>query len=638
MEFYLEKFEIVNDKLIIEAWIIKPEPIIEIDFGNNKIKLTPNKTRKDIAKYINNNRKKTSFTYSIPVPFNCHKIIISLKSQNELLTQYILQTSIIKRTKEKMKKIGNILKKISTVLIKNPKIIFSKELRANYKKAMIDRYNNVNNTDLLDINNQKDYVDWIINNEKIINNPINFDISVFIYGDEKKYKECRDRVLSQNKNVKIINENISNRKTIEEIINNCKTKDIILLNSNDIIANNFFASIEKRLNKGADFIYGDNDYLDDHNTRMNPCFKPDYSPDTLKEVNYIGTTVIMKKKLLEKYNQKDTQINIETIHNIFLELLSNKIKIEHISEIIYHSKNKLLNHQKNTNYNTIHNPLISIIIPTRDYKDILEQCVDSILNKTTYNNYEIIIINNGSKEENTLKLFDEYKKNDKIKIIDLDCEFNFSYLNNEAVKKCSGEFVVLLNNDTEIITPNWLEIMLYYASKKHIGAVGAKLLYPDNTIQHGGVILGLGGIASHAYIGEKRDYKGIYNMLTIPHNVSAVTAACLMIKKDKYLEVKGLDEKIKVAFNDVDFCLKLLDKGYYNIILPQVELYHYESKSRGLDTTEEKRKRFMDESDIMLKRWQKYIEKDPFYNPNFSLKRHYKLDRLRKKENNNENK
>ena len=203
--------------------------------------------------------------------------------------------------------------------------------------------------------------------------------------------------------------------------------------------------------------------------------------------------------------------------------------------------------------------------------------------------------------------------------------------NNIAVEKATGEYIVLLNNDTEVITGDWLKIMVGYAMQKHIGAVGPKLLYPDETVQHGGVILGLGGVASHAYIGATRDDFGMYGRLRVPYNYSACTAACLMIKKTKFLEVGGLEENLKVAYNDIDFNIKLLEKGYYNVFLPNVELLHYESKSRGLDTTSEKYKRFQLEEKYMYDKWKNKLTEDRFYNPNFSKKGWFMLDKADKK-------
>ena len=270
-------------------------------------------------------------------------------------------------------------------------------------------------------------------------------------------------------------------------------------------------------------------------------------------------------------------------------------------------------------------PLVSIIIPTKDHADILENCLKSIYKLSTYQNYEIIVIDNNSEKEETFALLKTYAKNKNFRYQRIECEFNYSYLNNEAVKMAKGEYVILLNNDIEVITPNWLELMLSYASLKSTGTVGAKLLFPDDTIQHAGIIMGKGGLAGHAHYGKNKDYISPQYELKMPYDVSACTAACLMVSKNKFNEVNGLEEKLKVAFNDVDFNLKLLDKGYNNIFLPNVLLYHYESKSRGLDTTPEKQKRFVQEWALVEEKWKKYIEHDPFYNDNFSKNDDYML-------------
>lgn len=228
-----------------------------------------------------------------------------------------------------------------------------------------------------------------------------------------------------------------------------------------------------------------------------------------------------------------------------------------------------------------------------------------------------------------------YLKNIKInnsnfRVIDANYEFNYSKINNQAVEAAKGEYIVLLNNDTEIITPHWLQVMVGYAMQPHIGAVGAKLLYPDNTVQHAGIILGIGGIAQHCFIDNPREDVGFYGRLSVPFNYSAVTAACLMVSKEKYLEVNGLEEDLQVAFNDVDFNLKLLKQGYYNICLNQVELYHYESKSRGddtVDTNSAKYRRFVQEHDYIKDKWGYMLYSDRFYNPNLSLKKAFVLDK-----------
>ena len=225
-------------------------------------------------------------------------------------------------------------------------------------------------------------------------------------------------------------------------------------------------------------------------------------------------------------------------------------------------------------------------------------------------------------------MFDKYKQKYKnFRVLDANIEFNYSKINNMAVKETDAEYIVLLNNDTEIIQEDWLTIMVGYAMQPHVGAVGPKLLYPDTTVQHAGVILGLGGVASHAYIGSKRNALGMYGRLRVPYDYSAVTAACLVVKKSKFEEVGCLEEDLKVAYNDVDFNIKLLKKGYYNVCLPQVELFHFESKSRGLDTTTEKYKRFLQVSDYMYNKWKYEIENDKFYNDNFTKKYWFYLDK-----------
>ena len=276
-------------------------------------------------------------------------------------------------------------------------------------------------------------------------------------------------------------------------------------------------------------------------------------------------------------------------------------------------------------------PMVSIIIPTKDYADITEQCLKSLFEKTTYKNYEVILMNNNSEKKETFDLFKKYQnKYSNFRVIDANYEFNYSKINNQAVEAAKGEYIVLLNNDTEIITPHWLQVMVGYAMQPHIGAVGAKLLYPDNTVQHAGIILGIGGIAQHCFIDNPREDVGFYGRLSVPFNYSAVTAACLMVSKEKYLEVNGLEEDLQVAFNDVDFNLKLLKQGYYNICLNQVELYHYESKSRGddtVDTKSAKYRRFVQEHDYIKDKWGYMLYSDRFYNPNLSLKKAFVLDK-----------
>lgn len=436
---------------------------------------------------------------------------------------------------------------------------------------------------------------------------------------------------------------------------------IVLVDNDDVLVPHAFSEVVKVLNqnKKIDFIYSDEDKLDLNGVRRDPHFKPDFSPDTLLSLNYICHLAVIRRKLVHEVGGFDVELSGAQDHDLFLKISEKTNHIYHIPKILYHwrmvegstsmtiqnksyatdmgkiaienalKRRKLnatvLKDEKSSyylvDYQLKKEPKVSIIIPTKDYASTLEACLKSLFQKTTYKNYEVIVVNNRSVEQETFDLFSKYKKKYKnFKVMDADMEFNYSKINNLAISKAKGEYIVLLNNDTEIITPEWLTIMVSYASLSHIGAVGAKLLYPDATVQHGGVILGLGGVASHAYIGSTREDIGMFGRLRVPYNYSAVTAACLVVSKSKFLEVGGLEEDLKVAYNDVDFNLKLLEKGYYNIFLPQVELFHFESKSRGMDTTTEKYQRFLKESKYMYDKWDDKIKNDHFYNPNFSKK------------------
>jgi len=276
-------------------------------------------------------------------------------------------------------------------------------------------------------------------------------------------------------------------------------------------------------------------------------------------------------------------------------------------------------------YDIIDNPLISIIIPTKDKRGYIERCISSILSKTTYDNYEIIIVDTGSTVQDTLEYYETIKNNSKIKFVYWKKPFNYSSVNNFGVQHAKGEYILLLNNDTEIISNNWIEGMLEHAQREEIGAVGVKLLYPDNRVQHVGVILGVGGptkeesIANHAMKMFSNDIVGIPYTKDIIRNYSAVTAACLMVKREKFEKVGGFEEKLRIAFNDVDLCLKLGTEGFFNLYTPYVELYHHESVSVGTPNDGNRdMKEFGKEVEFMKKKWGKIIGTDPFYNKNLT--------------------
>jgi GT2 family glycosyltransferase len=266
------------------------------------------------------------------------------------------------------------------------------------------------------------------------------------------------------------------------------------------------------------------------------------------------------------------------------------------------------------------NPLVSIIIPTRNGLKLLKQCIDGIFNNTSYKNYEILIIDNGSDDPETLNYIHKLSLNEQIRIIRDNSLFNYSALNNKAVSLANGEVIILLNNDTKVISADWLSVMVAHALRPGIGAVGAKLWYGNKTIQHGGVILGINGVASHAHKHFPPFSSGYAARLSVTQSLSAVTAACLAIRKSIFIEVGGLDEKnLAVAFNDVDFCLRVRELGYRNLWAPNAELYHHESATRRHEDTPEEQKRFSQEVDYMKMRWGEALLNDPAYSPNLTL-------------------
>ncbi len=479
------------------------------------------------------------------------------------------------------------------------------------------------------------------------------------------------KIYQNNPNIKVIyrkkNGHIS--EATNTGIENASGEYISLLDNDDTLDKDalYFVVLALNSNKKIDMIYSDEDKLNGENYCF-PHFKPDYSPDTLYTVNYICHFTTLRTSIVKKIGGFRSGYNGAQDYDLFLRFTEQTKNIYHIPRVLYHwrmiesstasnGNNKdyayvagkkaiedsLMRRKINANVNLLTNvgmydvqylynkePKISIIIPTKDRSDLVDKCLKSIYEKTNYKNYEIIVINNNSIEEKTFKLLNTYKKNKKnFNYYDLNCEFNYSYINNEAVKKASGDFIVLLNNDIEIISNNWLAKMVGYASQKHIGCVGVKLLYPNNTVQHCGVILGCGGIASHAFLNSNKEEYGYFSRLVGTYDYSAVTAACLMIEKKKYNQVGGLDENLKVAYNDVDLNMKTLKEGYYNVCIPTVMAYHHESVSRGNDFDEKNKSRFISEMKYMINKWGEKILYDDFYNKNLSIYYPFYLDKNR---------
>ena len=486
--------------------------------------------------------------------------------------------------------------------------------------------------------------------------------------NEYEQKDQRIKVFHRKENGHI-------SKATNDALKMAKGEFIGLMDNDDILSPYALAECVNVLNekRDYDFVYTDEDKLDMNGKRRDPHFKSDYAPDSFLGSNYICHFEIIRKSIIDEIGGFRVGYEGAQDYDLFLRALEKTTpdKVKHIPKILYHwrmiegstaatidskgyavEKGRMavedslrrrhidaeVSIHPNVPYYLVRyhyeiEPMISIIIPTRDYADITEKCLKSIFEKTCYHNFEVILMNNNSQKEETFELFDKYSKMySNFRVIDANYEFNYSKINNQGVKEAKGEYIVLLNNDTEIITPNWLDIMVGYAMQSHIGIVGTKLLYPDDTIQHAGVIIGVGGIANHAFVGCSKDDPGFYGRLSVPFNYSAVTAACLMISKNLYNEVNGLDEELQVAFNDVDLNLKVLTKGYYNVCLNHVLLYHYESKSRGIDTNDQKKyKRFLHEHEIMYSKWKDKLEKDIFYNVNLGKYVPYKLDKKSEK-------
>ncbi|MEB3884176.1 tetratricopeptide repeat protein [Lyngbya sp. CCY1209] len=452
---------------------------------------------------------------------------------------------------------------------------------------------------------------------------------------------------------------------------------IALLDHDDVITPEALYEVALVLNQhpDADMIYSDEDKLDQYGQRVFPYFKPDWCPDSFLARMYTCHLGVYRRELVNAVGNFRVGYEGSQDYDLVLRVTEKTDKIFHIPKVLYswrqhggstaydpNSKlyayiaaEKALNesfirrgekarivsdHQNLPGQYTIRYHIqeykrVSIIIPTRNLGTTLNHCLRSIFEKSTYPNYEVVVIDNGSDEPETLDILKAWKQKEpeRFSCYEFDVPFNYPQINNYGVSKARGDYLLFLNNDTEVLTPDWIEAMLEQAQRASIGAVGPLLLYPDDTVQHAGVVLGIGGVAGHSHKGYQAHHLGYYNHLITVNNYSAVTGACLMCRREVFEEVGGLDEEFAVAFNDVDFCLKLVRQGYRNIYLPHVVLYHYESKSRGYEDTPEKEERFKRESKLMKQRWGDLLKNDPYYNPNLSRIRQDYSIRLNNDEN-----
>jgi GT2 family glycosyltransferase len=441
-----------------------------------------------------------------------------------------------------------------------------------------------------------------------------------------------------------------------------------LFDQDDVLHPSALYEYVKVINEqGADYIYCDETTFKGNSidNMITLHFKPDFAPDNLRANNYICHFSVFSRELLEGTELFRSGFDGSQDHDMILRLTANAKKVVHVPKLLYYwrshktsvasdinakpyaiaaAKGAVADHLtrcgfknfeiKSTRafdtifeikYEIRSEDKISILIPNKDHVEDLRRCIDSIKERSTYSNYEIIVIENNSTGKAVFDYYDTIRKQKNITVVTYTGAFNYAKINNFGAGYATGKYLLLLNNDTQVISMNWMESMLMYAQRPDVGAVGAKLYYGDRTIQHAGVVIGLGAhrTAGHTHYKINYDNLGYMGRLCYAQNVSAVTGACLMVRKSLYDALGGLDEAFAVALNDVDFCLRVREKGYLNIFTPFAELYHFESASRGSDIVDAKKaERYEDESELFRERWKKLLAKgDPYYNPNFSLDR-----------------
>ena len=397
----------------------------------------------------------------------------------------------------------------------------------------------------------------------------------------------------------------------------------------------------------VDLAYGDEDLLAAGERSIMPFFKPHASPDTLRSRDVVGRGAIVRLRLVREIGGFRAEFGDAVEYDLMLRASERTQAIAHVERVLYHRDGvptfgeagaravmeSLVRTDEPGTVSQIEAPIPtyrvryhlrerkfdSIVVPTRDHADDLELCLRSIFERSTYADFEVLIVDNDTKDPRARDVIAAWAARDgRVRVLSMPIPFNYSKLNNAAITTARGDYIVLLNNDTEVLTPDWLEAMMEQAQRPAIGAVGASLIFPDRSVQHGGVILGIGGVAGHSHRFANPGSAGYFGALRAISNYAAVTAACFMVRREAYDRVGGLDETLTVAFNDVDFCLRLHELGLRNVWLPHVVLVHGESKSRGSDLGIAKTRRSIHEETVMLERWSGMIARDPYYNVNLT--------------------
>jgi GT2 family glycosyltransferase len=437
---------------------------------------------------------------------------------------------------------------------------------------------------------------------------------------------------------------------------------VALLDHDDVLAPHALSCMIERLQEGEyDLAYSDEDHIDEFGRRYEPFFKPDWNPELLHSVNYLCHLTLVRRSLVERAGGFRLGFEGAQDFDLFLRISRDlpAHRVAHVPRVLYHWRSvegstarspgekayaesaglaALREHVAAVDAHAVAmpgllrttyrvrwrlpepTPLVSIIIPTRDRLDLLRQCLDSIRGRTVYPSYEIVIVDNESRQPETLAYLRDVQQSGNVRVLRYEGAFNFSAINNRAVAAAAGSVIALVNNDIEVIDGDWLDELVSHAVRPEIGAVGPKLLYRDRHIQHAGLVLGVHRVAGHAFKHLPGDEGGANGRAMMTQSVSALTGACLVVRKAVYELVGGLDEvHLQVAFNDVDFCIKVSKAGYRNVYTPYARLYHYESASRGIDGSAERVARFNSEVDTMLDRWGETLENDPAYNPNLTV-------------------
>ena len=461
--------------------------------------------------------------------------------------------------------------------------------------------------------------------------------------------------------VKNLEENRGIAGNTNEALEMARGEFVGLLDHDDLLAPQALFRIAEALTADpqADAVYTDEDKVTtDLSEHFQPHFKPDFNLDLLRSNNYITHFFVVRTRLAREAGGFRREFDGAQDYDFIFRCTEGAKKVLHVPEVLYHwrthkastadnpaskmyafeaGKRAIEAHlarcgQEGTvslrkdlgfyrvEYPVQGEPLVSILIPNRDQKETLEKCLNSIWEKSTYNNYEILIVENNSSSPEIFDYYREIEKRPGVRILTWKEGFNYSAINNFGEKSAAGDYLLFLNNDVEVINPRWIEELLGNCQRKEVGIVGAKLYYPDDTIQHAGTVIGIGGIAGHAFLNMPRSRTGYLHKASLQMDLSAVTAACMMMKRQVFKQLGGFEERLSVAFNDVDLCLRTVQAGYLVVYNPEVELYHYESKSRGAEDSEEKVRRFQEEIEFMRCRWMDLLKKgDPYYNRNLTL-------------------